>query len=34
VLKGECEKGGLTVRNGKKDEKKPLSEGDFHENKD
>jgi len=31
---GGREKAGLTMRNWEKDEKKPLSEGEFHENKD
>jgi len=34
MLRGGCEKAGLTVRNRKKNEKKPLSKGEFHENKD
>jgi hypothetical protein len=31
---GGWEKTGLTLRNRKKNEKKPLFEGKFHENKD
>jgi len=31
---GGREKAGLTLRNERKDEKSPLSESEFHENKD
>jgi hypothetical protein len=34
MLSRGCEKASLTMRNREKGEKKPLSEGGFHENKD
>jgi hypothetical protein len=34
MLRRGWEKAGLTMRNREKDEKKPLSEDEFHKNKD